>query len=107
MFTAGVGQVMVPTLAPGDIVILDNLGSHEGHRAWRAIRNAGAHLRFLPPCSLDFNPFEQPFAKPKHLMRAAQPRAVRETWREVGALPDTVSPAERADYLANSVYASK
>jgi len=75
LFAAYVEQVLVPTLAPGDIVILDNLGSHKGHRAGRAIRNAGAHLLFLPPYSPDLNPIEQLFAKLKLLMRAAQPRA--------------------------------
>ena len=63
LFTAYVEQVLVPTLAPGDIVVLDNLGSHKGHRARRAIRRAGAHLLFLPPYSPDLNPIEQLFAK--------------------------------------------
>jgi len=106
LFAAYVEQVLVPTLAPGDIVILDNLGSHKGHRARRAIRNAGAHLLFLPPYSPDLNPIEQLFAKLKLLMRAAQPRTVEETWRKVGALLDIVSPGECANYLANSGYAS-
>jgi len=106
LFAAYVEQVLVPTLAPGDIVILDNLGSHKGHHARRAIRNAGAHLLFLPPYSPDLNPIEQLFARLKHLMRAAQPRTVEETWRKVGALIDIVSPGKCANFLANSGYAS-
>jgi transposase len=106
LFAAYVEQFLVPTLACGDIVILDNLGSHEGHRTRSAIRNAGAHLLFLPPYSPDLNPIEQLFAKLKHLTRAAQPRTVEETWRKVGALLDIVSPAECANYLVNSGYAS-
>lgn len=106
LFAAYVEQFLVPALAPGDIVILDNLGSHKGHRARRSIPNAGAHLLFLPPYSPDLNPIEQLFAKLKHLTRAAQPRTVEETWRKVGTLLDIVSPTECANYLANSGYAS-
>ncbi len=106
LFTAYVEQVLVPTLAPGDIVILDNLGSHKGQRTRRAIRQAGAHLLFLPPYSPDLNPIEQLFAKLKHLMRAAEQRTVETTWRKAGAILDLVSPAECANYLVNSGYAS-
>jgi transposase len=60
----------------------------------------------LPPCSPDLNPIEQLFAKLKHLMRAASPRTVEDTWRKAGALLDIVSPTECANYLANSGYAS-
>jgi transposase len=95
----------VPTLSPGDIVILDNLSSHKGRRARRAIRAAGAHL-ILPAYSPDLNPIEQLFAKLKHLMRAAQPRTVEETWRKARALIDIVSPSECSNYFANSGYAS-
>jgi len=105
-FTAYVEQVLVPTLRPGDIVILDNLSSHKGKRARQAIRSAGAHLVFLPPYSPDLNPIEQLFAKLKHLMRAAQPRNVEDTWRKVGELLDLVGPTECANYLRNSGYAS-
>ena len=106
LFTAYVEQVLAPTLAPGDIVILDNLGSHKGQRARQAVRAAGAHLLFLPPYSPDLNPIEQLFAKLKHLMRAASPRTIEDTWRKVGQLLDLVSPNECANYLANSGYAS-
>ena len=102
LFTAYVEQVLVPTLRPGDVVVLDNLASHKGRRARRAIRQAGAHLLFLPPYSPDLNPIEQLFAKLKHLMRAAEPRTVEATWRKLGALLNLVSPAECANDFANS-----
>jgi transposase len=70
-FTAYVEQILVPTLKPGDIVVLDNLGSHKGKPARAAIRAAGASMIFLPPYSPDLNPIEQVFAKLKHLMRKA------------------------------------
>ena len=106
LFTAYVEQVLVPTLSSGDIVVLDNLGSHKGHRARQAVRAAGAHLLFLPPYSPDLNPIEQLFAKLKHLMRNAAPRTIEETWRKAGTLLDLVSPTECANYLKNSGYAS-
>ena len=69
---------MAPTLAKGEIVILDYLGSHKGKPARNAIRATGAHLLFLPPYSPDLNPIEQVFAKLKHLLRAAEPRTSRQ-----------------------------
>ena len=76
LFTLYVEKVLAPTLAPGEIVILDNLGSHKGKAAREAIRARGAHRIFLPPYSPDLNPIEQVFAKLKHLIRTAEPRDV-------------------------------
>lgn len=106
IFTAYVKMVLAPTLSKGDIVILDNLGSHKGRAARQAIRAVGAHLLFLPPYSPDLNPIEQVFAKLKHLMRKAAPRTVEDTWRKAGDLLHLFGPAECANYLTNSGYAS-
>lgn len=105
-FRAYVEQELVPTLRPGDIVIMDNLGSHKGAAVRRLIRAAGARLRFLPPYSPDLNPIEQAFSKIKHWMRQAQKRTVEDTWRHVGQLVATIQPAECANYLGNAGYAS-
>ena len=85
-FLAYVEQVLVPTLKPGDIVIIDNLGSHKGKAVRRAIRAAGAKLFFLPPYSPDLNPIEQVFAKLKTLLRKAAERTVEATWKRIGTL---------------------
>jgi transposase len=106
MFLLYVETQLAPTLSPGDVVIMDNLGSHKGKAARAAIRERGAHLLFLPPYSPDLNPIEQVFAKLKHLMRKAQPRDVEATWRKVGQLLDLFSPTECANYLVNSGYGS-
>ncbi len=105
-FLAYVEQVLVPTLKPGDIVILDNLGSHKGRTVRRLIRQAGAKLFFLPPYSPDLNPIEQVFAKLKALLRKAAERTVEATWRRIGSLLDNFPPQECAHYLANAGYAS-
>ncbi len=105
-FLAYVEQVLLPTLAPGDIVIMDNLGSHKRHAIRRLIRAVGAKLFFLPPYSPDLNPIEQVFAKLKALLRKADERTIEATWKRIGSLLDCFTPAECANYLKNSGYAS-
>jgi transposase len=106
-FLAYVEQVLVPALKPGDIVIIDNLGSHKGKAVRRAIRAAGAKLFFLPPYSPDLNPIEQVFAKLKTLLRKAAERTVEATWQRIGALLPCFTPQECANYLTNAGYASE
>jgi len=105
-FLAYVEQILVPVLKPGDIVIIDNLGSHKGKAVRRAIRAAGAKLFFLPPYSPDLNPIEQVFAKLKALLRKAAERTVEATWKRIGALLQTFTPQECANYFKNAGYAS-
>jgi transposase len=99
-------KILAPTLSPGDVVVLDNLGSHKGKAARAIVRAKGAHLLFLPPYSPDLNPIEQVFAKLKHLVRKAQPRNVEAAWRKVGQLLNLFTPKECANYLVNSGYGS-
>ena len=91
-FRAYVEQVLLPTLAPGDIVVMDNLGSHKSHAVRAAIRAAGAKLFFLPAYSPDLNPIEQAFAKMKTLLCKADARTIEDTWRTIGALLDCFTP---------------
>jgi putative transposase len=105
-FRAYVDQFLAPTLKPGDIVILDNLGSHKGKAVRQAIRAAGAHRLFLPPYSPDLNPIEQAFAKLKHWLRRAQARSVAQTTEAIGNILNRFRPDECAAYFANSGYAS-
>jgi transposase len=105
-FTAYVEQCLVPTLKPGDVVIMDNLGSHKSKVVRRAIRAAGARLLFLPPYSPDLNPIEQVFAKLKTLLRKAAERSIEAVWRRIGTLLDRFPPHECANYLRNSGYAA-
>ena len=105
-FRAYVEQALVPTLKPGDIVIMDNLGSHKGAAIRRAIRRAGAKLFFLPPYSPDLNPIEQVFAKLKALLRKANERSPTATGQRIGLLLDRFKPDECSRYLRNSGYAA-
>jgi transposase len=97
---------LAPTLAPGDIVIMDNLGSHKGKPVRGAIRAAGAKLLFLPKYSLDLNLIEQVFAKLKTLLRKADARTLQTLTAAVGELLQSFTPDECANYLKNAGYAS-
>lgn len=105
-FQAYVEQALVPTLKPGDVVVLDNLGSHKGTAVRQAIRNAGAHLIFLPKYSPDLNPIEQVFAKLKTLLRKHAARTVDAICDAIGHLLSQFNPQECANYLVNAGYAS-
>lgn len=104
-FQAYVEQILVPTLKPGDVVIMDNLGSHKSKAVRKAIRAVGARLLFLPPYSPDLNPIEQVFAKLKHLLRRSQERTTEDTWQRIGTLLDHFTPKECSNYLVNAGYA--
>ena len=103
-FLAYVEQVLVPTLRPGDVVVLDNLPAHKGTAVQEAIEATGARLRFLPPFSPDFNPIENAFAKLKALLRKAAARTLEELWRVIGDSLAAFSPAECANYFAAAGY---
>jgi putative transposase len=104
-FLAYVEQFLVPTLKPGDIVILDNLGSHKGKAVRRAIRAVGARLVFLPKYSPDLNPIEQVFAKLKGFLRKVAARSHDALANATADILDRFQPAECAAYLRNSGYA--
>ena len=103
-FHAYVEQFLVPTLKPGDVVILDNLGSHKGKAVRRTIRNVGARLVFLPKYSPDLNPIEQVFAKFKTLLRKAGARTYEAISDACGEILAQYPPAECAAYLKNAGY---
>jgi len=105
-FRAYVDQQLTPALQPGDIVVMDNLGSHKGKAIRDAIKAAGARLFFLPKYSPDLNPIEQAFAKIKHWMRMAQKRSVEDIRRHIGHLVSNIKPDECANYFLNAGYAS-
>ena len=91
IFQAYVEHVLVPTLNPGDIVVLDNLPAHKMPGARKAIERAGAQMMFLPPYSPDFNPIEMAFAKFKALLRAKAARTVTALWDAAGSVLDVFS----------------
>lgn len=104
-FRLYVDQVLIPTLQPGDIVIMDNLGSHRSSAVRRALRAVGAKLFFLPKYSPDLNPIEMFFSKLKHNLRKAARRTQDAIYAALADLMPTVQPSECANYLAKAGYA--
>jgi transposase len=105
-FHAYVEQFLAPTLAPGDVVVLDNLAAHKAAGVREAIRATGASVLYLPPYSPDLNPIEQLFAKLKALLRKAQARSRDALWTTIGRLLATIPRSECANYLSHSGYGS-
>lgn len=104
-FATYVEKVLLPTLRHGDIVIMDNLGSHRGKIIRQLIRSVGAKLFLLPKYSPDLNPIEQVFAKLKHLLRKVAARTVDAVCAAIGQLLGTFDKSECANYFKNSGYA--
>jgi transposase len=103
-FRAWVEQMLAPELRPGDIVVLDNLGSHKVTGIAEAVQAAGAQLRYLPPYSPDYNPIEQVFAKLKTLLRKAAKRTVDTLWTTIGDLLDRFPCDECERYIRHAGY---
>ena len=103
-FLVYVEQVLVPTLSPGDIVIMDNLPAHKSAGVRSAIEAAGASLRHLPPYSPDFNPIEQAFSKLKALLRKAAARTIPDLWTAIAEAISLFSRRECANYFQAAGY---
>lgn len=102
LFLAYIEQVLVPTLRPDDIVLMDNLASHKRPAVRQAIEAAGATVRFLPAYSPDLNPIEQVFAKIKALLRAKALRTVEGLWNALGEITGCVSPDECRNFIRHA-----
>ena len=103
-FQAYVDQVPVSELRPGDIVVMDNLGSHKGPGIRAAIEATGARLLYLPPYSPDFNPIEKAFAKLKAALRSAAAWSIPVLWAAIEGVVASFTPTERANYFAAAGY---
>jgi putative transposase len=103
-FRLYVQTVLVPSLKPGDIVMMDNLGSHKSKAVRRTIRSAGAKLILLPKYSPDLNPIEQFFAKLKHWLRRAAKRSVETVCQAIAEVLNRTTPDECSNYLAKAGY---
>ena len=104
IFLAYVEQQLVPTLRPGDIVIMDNLGAHKVAGVRTAIESAGARVLYLPPYSPDLNPIETVFSKFKWLLRSAAERTVEALWGLCGRLIDEFNESECRAHISHAGY---
>jgi transposase len=103
-FLAYVEQILVPSLRPGDVVVLDNLAVHKQPDVRKAIEHVGAHLRFLPPYSPDFNPIELAFAKLKAFLRASRPRSFEQVCALIATALGLYTATECANYVRHCGY---
>jgi transposase len=107
VFEAWVETQLAPTLAKGDVVILDNLPAHKSKLAEDIVKAKGAWLLFLPPYSPDLNPIEMAFSKLKAHLRKAAARTMDDLWKAVGKICDLFSPQECRNYLKQAGYGFK
>ena len=105
-FEAFVAHVLVPTLRPGDLVVMDNLSSHKGTRTAELIRAAGADLVYLPPYSPDLNPIELAFSKIKQALRSLACRTVDQLWSCTQSVLDLITPADAHAFFRHCGYAT-
>jgi transposase len=100
-FTEYVRQVLAPSLQPGDIVVMDNLASHQAPTAQEAIEAVGASVVFLPPYSPDFNPIEMMWSKVKQHLRSAAARSFEGLCHSMAAALSNVSPSDAIGYFTH------
>ncbi len=103
-FLAYVEQVLVPTLIPGDIVIMDNLPAHKSAAVRHAIEAAGAQRRFLPPYSPDFNPIEMAFSKLKAFLKRVAARTINDLWDAIAQAVDILTPNQCRNFFTAAGY---
>jgi transposase len=104
VFEAYVEEVLAPSLSPGRVVVMDNLGAHKGERVRRLIEGRGCELVFLPPYSPDFSPIEEAFSKVKALLRKAKARTREALVEAIGRALDAVSAQEARGYFGHCGY---
>ena len=103
-FRTYVERILIPTLEPGDIVVMDNLPAHKVAAVRAALRYADVQAFYLPPYSSDMNPIELAFAKLKALMRHQPARTIDALWRRIGTLLDAFSPTDCANFFRHAGY---
>jgi transposase len=103
-FRACVEAILLPTLRPGDIVVMDNLSSHKSDQTLALIQQAGAQVLFLPAYSPDLNPIEMMWSKVKNFLRDAQARTEEELIRAIGQAPAQITPKDALNWFAHCGY---
>ena len=104
VFESFVEQVLIKSLSPGDLVVMDNLSSHKGTRVKELIESVGARLLYLPPYSPDLNPIEPAFSKLKQLMRSAEHRTREALWADIQRMLDRITTSDATGFFRHCGY---
>ncbi len=104
VFETYVERVLAPSLSAGQVVVMDNLGAHRGHRVRDLVEESGCSLLFLPPYSPDFSPIEEAFSKIKALLRKAQARERGALVEAIGRALSAVTAEDAAGYFGHCGY---
>ena len=104
VFEAYVEQALLPSLSPGQVIVMDNLSAHKGERVRELIEGEGCELLYLPPYSPDFNPIEEAFSKVKFFLRKSQGRTRQMLIEALGAALEAVSPSDARGFFKHSGY---
>ena len=104
LFELYVETQLAPQLNPSEVVILDNLSSHQSDKAEQILKDIGAWFLFLPPYSPDLNPIEMAFSKLKAYLRKAGARTFDDVWKAIGEICDMFSPTECRNYFKAAGY---
>ncbi len=104
VFEAYVERVLAPSLRPGRVVVMDNLGAHRGERVRELVEARGCSLLFLPPYSPDFSPIEEAFSKIKALLRKAKARTRTALVEAIGRALGAVSAKDVRGWFGHCGY---
>ena len=104
IFRAYVKEILLPTLHPGDVLVMDNLSAHKDARSLAMLEQAGVEVRFLPPYSPDLNPIELMWSKVKNLLRGAEARDNETLLLAIGEALSKVTPKDAAHWFAHCGY---
>lgn len=107
VFREYVGHVLLPTLRPGDIVVLDNLSAHKDTQAIELIKSAGAEVLFLPPYSPDLNPIEKMWSKVKEFLRSAKARTFEALMEAITSAPKTITAQDAVAWFQSCGYGTQ
>ena len=107
VFSTFVERMLAPTLKPGDVVVLDNLGVHKGPKIRAAIEAVGAHIRFLPPYSPDLNPIESCWSKMKQSLKGAEAREVAKLYDAIADAANAVTSSDARGWFRRCGYRPK
>jgi transposase len=104
VFEAYLERVLVPSLRPGQVVVMDNLSAHKGERVRDLIASRGCELLYLPPYSPDFNPIEEAFAKIKGLLRKAEARSREALIEAIGRALEALTASDGRNFFEHRGY---